>query len=258
MRVFMQSFGAAWKLLKAAKVLVLISLLIASIGINVAQFTGGVVSTAVEAAVKSTTGLTSVTSKAKAEATDAAATAERLTRQVSNLTASNQALMTSIRHVSRQLGVRAGLRGGRIAAAGASQAAGSWVPYLGTATGAAFIAYEAYDLCQSFKEIHELEQLVSLTPTNDDYVFCGFNFSDQSKPVVSGLNTVTLNGQEFKKVWFNVPDSIKEIHESFDPKSEPDTKFYVWIEVSENQLQQRTWLVDLDIGFDDFYVSEWQ
>ena len=258
MRILLQLFGAIWKLFKAAKFLVFISLLIASIGINVAQFTGGVVSSALEAAVKSTTGLTSVTSKAKANATNATAKAARLTRQVSNLKASKQALETSIRRVSRKLSIRAGLRGGRIVAAGASQAAGSWVPYLGTATGAAFITYEAYEFCQSFKEIHELEQLVSLTPTNDDYVFCGFDFSDQSKPVMSGINTVTLSGQEFRKVWFNVPDSIKEIHEKFDSKSEPDIEFFVWIEVSENKLQKRTWLVDLDIGFDDFYVSEWQ
>ena len=230
----------------------------ASISMNISQFTGGVVSSTVEAAVKSTTGLTSITSKAKKEAAEATAKAARLTRQVSNLTSVKQALETSIRRISRKLSVRAGLRGGRIAAAGASQAAGSWVPYLGTATGAAFITYEAYDLCQSFKEIHELEQLVSLSLTNDDYVFCGLDFSDQSRPMVSGLNTVTLNGQEFRKVWFNIPDSIREIHEKFDPNGEPDTEFFVWIEVSENKLQKRTWLVDLDIGFDDFYVSEWQ
>ena len=258
MQVIMGSLGAFWSLLKAAKFLVLISLLMASIGINVAQFTGGVVASALDTAVKSTTGLTSVTSKTKLKLSNTKATAARLTKQVSSLTASKQALESSIRGVSRKLSIRAGLRGGRIAAAGASQAAGSWVPYLGTATGAAFITYEAYDLCQSFKEIHELEQLVSLSPTNDDYVFCGFNFSDQSKPVVSGLNTVTLNGQEFTKIWRNVPDSIKEIHKEFDPESEPDTEFYLWIEVSENKLKKRTWLVDLDIGPDDFYVSEWQ
>ena len=74
---------------------------------------------------------------------------------------------------------------------------------------------------------------------------------------MSGLNTVTLNGQEFAKVWFNIPVTIKKIHEKFDPKSEPNTDFYVWIEVSEDKTQKRTWLVDLDIGFDDFYVSEW-
>ena len=147
MQIIMRFLGAFWSLLKAAKVLVFIGLLIISFSINVAQFTGGVVSSALEAAVRSTTGLTSVTSKAKAKATYATAKAAQLTGQVSSLTASKQALETSIRRISLRLGTRAGLRGGRIAAAGASQAAGSWIPYLGTATGAAFITYEAYDLC---------------------------------------------------------------------------------------------------------------
>lgn len=250
--------GGLWRLLKAAKFLILLSLLIVSISINVAQFTGGVISSAVETAIKSTTGFSSATSTAKAKATDATARVARLTRQVSNLTASKQALEASIRRVTRKLSIRAGLRGGRIATAGASQAAGSWVPYLGTATGALFISYEAYDLCQSFKEIHELEELVSLSPTSDDYVFCGVNFFDQSKPIVSGLNTVTLNGQEFKKVWSNVPESIKELHNEFDPSSEPETEFYILIEVHEDTVRKRAWLVDLDFGPDDFYVSEWQ
>ena len=48
---------------------------------------------------------------------------------------------------------------------------------LGGITGAAFIAYEAHDLCQSFNELHELQQLASLAETNDDYVFCGYDFN---------------------------------------------------------------------------------
>ena len=112
MRIFMQSFGVFWNLLKAAKFLVLISLLMASIGINVAQFTGGVVASALDTAVKSTTGLTSVTSKKKLKLSKTKATAAKLTKQVSRLTALNQALESSIRSVSRKLSIRAGLRGG--------------------------------------------------------------------------------------------------------------------------------------------------
>ena len=209
--------------------------------------------------MKSTTGLTSTAAQATARATKASANVARLTAQVSNLTASKKAYEASIRRVAKRLSTRVGLRGGRILMAGASQVAGSWIPYLGTAAGAAFITFEAIDLCQSFTEIHELEQLVDLNPTNDDYVFCGYDLSGQSKPVVSGINSLTFNGQKFKKAWFDVPEEILAHHESrkdLDFNTEQD--FYTFTEISKkNNIEKRTWLIDLNFGPDDFYVSEW-
>jgi hypothetical protein len=259
MRIVYLPFRLLWKLLTMSKMLILVTLFTLSLLLNIAQFTGHALSTMFETAIKLTTGLTSVASKATARATKATTTATRLTSQVSTLKKSKAVLENSIRSTSKKLSVRAGLRGARVLAAGATQAAGSWVPYLGTATGAAFISYEAYDLCQSFKEIHELEKLVNLSTTKDDYVFCGYDFSDSSKPTVSGLNSKSFNGQEFKKIWFDVPISIKAQHNSlFGADYDSETEHYFFIESSEDGKQTRTWLVDLDYGPDDFYVSEWK
>ena len=297
----MRSLRTHRRSIRAIRASVLIVVLLSSVLLNVAQFTGGALSGVFELAVKSTAGLTSATAKATAratkagataakataratkagataakataqatkasataakataQATKASATAARLTAQVSNLTASKKAYEASIRRVAKRLGTRVGLRAGRILTAGASQVAGSWVPYLGTATGATFITFEAIDLCQSFTEIHELEQLAGLNPTSDDFVFCGYDLSGQTKPVVSGINSLTFNGQEFKKVWFEVPEEILAHHKLWkDAGLNSEQGYYIFTERSKkNNIQTRTWLIDLDIGFDDFYVSKW-
>ena len=156
----MRSLRTHRRSIRAIRASVLIVVLLSSVLLNVAQFTGGALSGVFELAVKSTAGLTSATAKATARATKAgataakataqatkasataakataqaakaSATAARLTAQVSNLTASKKAYEASIRRVAKRLGTRVGLRAGRILTAGASQVAGSWVPYLGS------------------------------------------------------------------------------------------------------------------------------
>lgn len=252
MQFITKPLGMIWVILKSGKTIILFTFLVLSLLFNVAQFTGNVLSKVLEAAVKSTTGLASVASKATTKVAS-------LTSQVSQLENSKAVLTKSIRSSTKRLSARATMRGARVLAAGASQAAGSWVPYLGTVTGAAFITYEAYDLCDSFKELHEIEELIGINKTNDDYVFCGYDFSDVSKPKVSGINTKSFNGEEFKKVWFKVPESIKAEHQSLLNSSEDlVSEFFFFVEENEGLKQTRTWLIDLDYGLDDFYVSEWK
>jgi hypothetical protein len=252
MQFITKPLGMIWIILKSGKTIILFTFLVLSLIFNVAQFTGNVLSKALEAAIKSTTGLTSVASKATKNVA-------RLTSKVSQLESSKAVLTKSIRSSTKRLSARATMRGARVLAAGSSQAAGSWIPYLGTVTGAAFITYEAYDLCQSFKELHELEELIGINKTDDDYVFCGYDFSDVSEPKVSGLNTKSFKGEEFKKVWFKVPESIKAKHQSLLDSSENlESEFFFFIEENEDLKQTRTWLIDLDYGLDDFYVSQWK
>ena len=245
------TFNVLWRLLKAGKTLLLTIFITLSIILNIAQFTGNALASIFDTAIKTATGVSSASSRAKVKAA-------RLTTEVSHLKTSRAALKKSITKTTKRMSMRTIARGVRVAAAGATQTAGSWVPYLGTATGAAFIAYEAYDFCQSFKELHELEKLVNLSETNDDYVFCGHDFNDLSKPQITGINSITFNGLEFNKIWFDVPPSIISQHETlFGNDYNPDIEYYFFIEDSKNGKKTRTWLVDLDYGPDDFYVSSW-
>ena len=59
--------GFTWKLLKAFKTTILITLVIFSLSMNVAQFTGHVLAAALDTVVKSTLGVSSVATKAKAQ-----------------------------------------------------------------------------------------------------------------------------------------------------------------------------------------------
>ena len=163
MNIIYTTIKVLWRLLKAGKTLLLTMIITISIILNIAQFTGGALAGIFDAAMKSTTGISSASSKNKAKSA-------RLSKELFQI-------KSSIKTTTKKISRRSIARGVRIAAAGVTQTAGSWVPYLGTVTGAAFIAYEAHDLCQSFNELHELQQLASLAETNNDYVFCGYDFN---------------------------------------------------------------------------------
>ena len=163
MNIIYTTIKVLWRLLKAGKTLLLTTIITISVILNIAQFTGGALANIFDTAVKSATGFSSSSSKTKAKSA-------RLSKELIQI-------KSSIKTTTKKISRRSIARGVRIAAAGVTQTAGSWVPYLGTATGAAFIAYEAHDLCQSFNELHELQQLASLAETNDDYVFCGYDFN---------------------------------------------------------------------------------
>ena len=162
MNMIYKTIKVLWRLLKTGKMLLLTMIITISIILNIAQFTGGVLANIFDTAVKSATGFSS-----------ALQNPSKISSAFKELLQIKSSIKTTTTKISR----RSIARGVRIAAAGVTQTAGSWVPYLGTATGAAFIAYEAHDLCQSFNELHELQQLASLAKTNDDYVFCGYDFN---------------------------------------------------------------------------------
>ncbi|MDB4221606.1 hypothetical protein N9809_06005 [Amylibacter sp.] len=157
------TINVLWRLLKAGKTLLLTIFITLSIILNIAQFTGNALAGIFDTAIKTATGVSSASSRAKVKAA-------RLSKELFQI-------KSSIKTTTTKISRRSIARGVRIAAAGVTQTAGSWIPYLGTATGAAFIAYEAHDLCQSFNELHELQQLADLAKTNDDYVFCGYDFN---------------------------------------------------------------------------------
>ncbi|MDC1522169.1 hypothetical protein N8446_07670 [Planktomarina temperata] len=87
MNLIMVPLRLAWNLIKAVKTSILVILVIVSVTLNVAQFTGSALAGMVETAIKSTLGITSVTTKATIRAAKASASVTKLTNQVANLNA---------------------------------------------------------------------------------------------------------------------------------------------------------------------------
>ena len=83
--------SSGWKFLKATKNFIFVILVVISLIFNVAQYTGHVVVEFVEAAVKSTLGISSVAARATARATKATASAAKLATQVVGLKATAKA-----------------------------------------------------------------------------------------------------------------------------------------------------------------------
>ena len=87
MNLIMVPLRLTWNLIKAVKTSILVILVIVSVTLNVAQFTGSALAGMVETAIKSTLGITSVTTKATIRAAKASASVTKLTNQVANLNA---------------------------------------------------------------------------------------------------------------------------------------------------------------------------
>jgi len=67
MNIIYTTIKVLWRLLKAGKTLLLTMIITISIILNIAQFTGGALAGIFDAAMKSTTGISSASSKNKAK-----------------------------------------------------------------------------------------------------------------------------------------------------------------------------------------------
>lgn len=230
-----------WRILKAAKTIIIILLLLLSISFNIAQFTGGLLSTVASTAFQTVTGKKTLAAKntqALAEVNkqlEAEKKANRkLRKQVANpntrivkYKGKKMALSEAVETTSDRMSRRAK----KTAAREVASMGGEALPWVGAAVIVSATALEIKDLCDTLKDMRDLKTAFDpkSKPNPEETTVCTMQVPSKEDLVASIKNSPQASWNAAKSALIFAQESTA----SFDGIREFELPEINWSEYSE-------------------------